>query len=76
MLITIAPKTVLQKPVTVKPEISPEAILSISAFIRKVKRPNVIILIGSVKISRTGLKNILSNPITAAAKNAEKNPVT
>ncbi len=75
MLMTMAPKTVLQNPTTLKPGIIP-AILSKRALIRKVKRPKDMMLSGNVKISRIGLKNMFRKPMAAAANNAAKKPVT
>jgi hypothetical protein len=53
-----------------------DAILSIKAFIIKVKRPRVIMLIGRVRIRSKGLKKRFKSPMAAAAKKADKKPLT
>jgi hypothetical protein len=46
------------------------------ALIKKVKRPKLNILMGRVKMMTIGLKNAFSMPSMAAAKKAEKKPLT
>jgi hypothetical protein len=70
------PKTADQKPYTSNPDITPEAILSNMAFIIKVKRPRLRILIGSVKIIKIGRKKAFKMPRIAAANKAVKKPFT
>ena len=70
------PNTADQNPETSKPGITPEAIFSMKALIKKVKRPKLNILMGSVKMMTIGLKNAFSMPNMAAAKKAEKKPLT
>ena len=65
-----------QNPETSKPGITPEAIFSMKALIKKVKRPKLNILMGRVKMMTIGLKNALSRPSMAAAKKAEKKLLT
>jgi hypothetical protein len=55
---------------------TPEAIFSSSALITKVKRPKVMILIGSVNMNRIGRNKAFKIPRTAAAQKALKNPLT
>ena len=55
---------------------TPEAIFNSSAFMTKVKRPRVIILIGRVRMNRIGRNKAFSIPRTAAAQKALKNPLT
>lgn len=47
---------------------------NISAFITKVNKPKVRILIGKVKIINTGLIKIFTRPITSADQRAAANP--
>jgi hypothetical protein len=74
-LITREPNTAVQNPWTSKPGMTPDTILSIRAFITKVKRPKVRIFMGSVKRITIGRKKALSTPNMAAAKKAEKKPL-
>lgn len=76
MLITTEPDTAAQKPDTSNPEITPEAIISINAFITNVKRPKVRMLMGSVRIIRTGRKKAFRMPRIAAVRKALINPLT
>jgi len=75
-LITREPNTADQNPYTSKPDITPEAILSIKAFITKVKRPRLSRFMGRVKMMTMGRKKALSIPSMAAAKKAEKKLLT
>jgi hypothetical protein len=75
-LIRREPNTADQKPKTSKPGMTPEAIFSMKALIKKVNRPRVKILIGRVKMMTIGLKNAFSMPKMAAAKKAGKKPLT
>ena len=75
ILINNEPKMAVQKPVTSKPAIIPEAIFNISALMIKVKKPSERILIGRVNTSAIGRKNAFRIPSIAAAKSAEKNPL-
>ncbi len=75
-LIRREPNTADQKPKTSKPGMTPEAILSMKALIKNVNRPRLNILIGRVKMMTIGLKNAFSMPNMAAAKKAEKKPLT
>ena len=70
------PNTADQNPATPKPGITPEAIINKTAFITKVKRPRVKMFIGRVMINKNGRKKAFSMPSIAAAKKAEKNPLT
>jgi hypothetical protein len=70
------PNTADQNPETSKPGITPEAIFSMKALIKKVKRPKLNILMGRVKMMTIGLKNAFSRPSMAAAKKAEKKLLT
>ena len=70
------PKTAVQNPLTSKPGINPETIKSKNAFIINVKRPKLRILMGRVRIKRTGLRKAFSMLKMAAAKKAEKKPLT
>jgi hypothetical protein len=70
------PNTADQKPRTWKPEMTPEAIISIKALMMKVKKPRVRRLMGRVKIKRIGRKKAFNIPRIAAAKKAEKKPAT
>jgi hypothetical protein len=54
----------------------PETIISITALITKVKSPRLRIFTGSVNINSMGLKKAFSIPKIAAAKNADKKPLT
>jgi hypothetical protein len=54
----------------------PEAILSMSALMRKVNRPRLRMLIGRVTSSAIGLKKAFRIPSMAAAKTAERKPLT
>jgi len=76
ILIKSEPNTADQNPETSNPDIIPEAIISIIAFITKVKSPRVSIFMGRVSINIIGRKKALSIPNIAAAKNAEKKPLT
>jgi len=75
-LISRDPKTADQKPYTSNPDITPEAILSNMAFMIKVKRPRLRILMGSVKIIKIGRKKAFKMPRMAAANSAVKKPFT
>ncbi len=75
-LINKEPNTADQKPEIPNPEITPDTIISNSAFRTNVKRPKVRIVIGRVKIKRIGLKTAFNMPKLAAAKKAEKKPLT
>jgi hypothetical protein len=75
-LIRREPNTADQKPKTSKPGMTPEAIFSIKALIKKVNRPRLNILIGRVKMMMIGLRNAFSMPNMAAAKKAGKKPLT
>ncbi len=70
------PNTAVQNPYTSKPGITPETILSRNAFIKKVKKPRLIMFMGRVKKSAMGRKKAFSMPRMAAANNAEKKPLT
>jgi hypothetical protein len=75
-LIKREPKTADQNPATSNPGITPEAIMSNIAFITKVKNPRVNMFIGRVMINKNGRKKAFSMPRMAAAKKAEKKPLT
>jgi hypothetical protein len=68
MLITIAPKTALQKPTTSKPSTNQLARLSIPALRISRKRPRVRRVNGSVSKTRSGLTKALINPSAIAAQ--------
>ena len=76
ILIKSEPKTADQKLRTSKPEIKPETIISIIAFTTNRKSPNVRTVMGSVNIINMGRKIALSIARAAAAKKAEKKPLT
>jgi len=76
MLIRNEPIMAVQNPLTLKPGISSEVIISIKAFITNVKRPILIIFTGRVKISAMGLKKTFRIPRTAAARKADGMPST
>jgi hypothetical protein len=76
ILIISDPNTADQNPWTSKPEITPEAIMSIRALMTKVKRPRVSMLMGRVKTISIGLKTAFSMPSMAAARRAEEKPLT
>ena len=75
-LINSDPTTADQNPSTKNPDITPDTIKSMTAFITKVKSPRLKIFMGRVRISKTGLKNAFSMLKIAAAKNAEIKPLT
>jgi hypothetical protein len=75
-LIKREPKTADQNPATSNLGITPEAIMSNIAFITKVKKPSVNMFMGRVMINKNGLRKAFSTPSMAAAKNAEKKPLT
>ena len=63
----MAPKNAGSQPLISKPFITPAEILKITAFTTNVKRPKVIIFIGSVRNNRMGLNNMLNKPSIMAA---------
>ena len=75
-LIKSDPKTADQNPFTPNPDTRPDTINSMMAFKTKVKNPKVTMVIGSVSINKMGRKNAFKIPRNAAAKNAEKKPLT
>ena len=75
-LINSDPKTADQNPLTLKPGITPETIISMRAFITNVKNPRLRTFMGSVNINNIGRKKAFSMLKIAAAKNAEINPLT
>jgi len=54
----------------------PETIINITALITKVKSPRLRMFTGSVNINSMGRKKAFSIPKIAAAKNADKKPLT
>jgi hypothetical protein len=76
ILIRSEPMNAAPNPFTSNPDTRLDTINSMMALITNVKSPNVTMVMGSVRIKRTGRKNALSIPRNAAAKNAEKNPLT
>ena len=74
-LIRKDPKMAVQKPWTLNPGITPEAIFSMSALMINVNRPRLKMLIGRVSSSAIGRKKAFRNPSIAAAKTAEKKPL-
>jgi hypothetical protein len=54
----------------------PETIISIMAFTANRKSPKVRTVMGSVNTMNMGRKTAFSTPRAAAAKKAEKNPLT
>jgi len=75
-LISNEPNIADQNPEISKPEMTPATIISKIAFNTKVKNPRVKMLIGRVRIKRMGLKKAFNIPKIAAAKKAEKKPLT
>lgn len=61
-----------QNPSTKNPGTMADATKTSTAFITKVNIPKVIIFIGSVRITRIGLINVLNTPITTAITTAVK----
>ena len=71
---TNAPKNAAKNPETAKPVTKVATIQNIRPLIKKVSKPNVSKLIGSVSISSTGRINILTSPIMKAVHNAVMKP--
>lgn len=71
---SIDPSNAAKKPWTTNPGTSLATSKNIRAFITKVNSPNVSKLIGSVKIIKRGLINILTSPTANAAHSAGTNP--
>jgi hypothetical protein len=67
MLIKRAAKKALQKLAISKPDTKPETAYRRKPFITKVKSPRVKIVMGKVKIIKTGLKTALRTPKIKAA---------
>ena len=65
-----------QKPSTSKPGTRRAVSKTSAALITNVKRPSVMILIGSVRIIRIGFKNTFISPKTRAASKAVLSPTT
>jgi hypothetical protein len=74
-LINSDPNTADQNPATSNPDITPDTIISIIAFITKVKIPRVNMLMGRVNINSIGRKKAFSMPRIAAAKRADGKPL-
>ena len=73
---TIPPTKAGKNPRTTKPETKYAANLKIKALITNRKSPNVITVIGRVKIFTINPSVALMNPTTIAAINAVPNPLT
>lgn len=68
------PRSAGKNPATENPGTIFATSQNISAFITKVNKPKVRILIGKVKIINTGLINMFTRPITSADQRAATNP--
>ncbi len=64
-----------QKPSTLNPGTILSVIMIIIALITRVNNPRVRILIGRVRVNRTGLINALTNPKTMATTRLEVKPL-
>ncbi len=70
----MAAKNAVPKLLIVNPGTNFEVIISMNALITKENRPNVIIVIGKVKMDKTGFITAFINPKTRAATKAAVKP--
>lgn len=75
MLIIRDPNKADPNPATENPGMTPDTIIKSMAFITKVKRPRVKMLIGKVIKNNIGRKNAFSIPNNPEANKADKNPL-